>query len=614
MAPIDGKSSDPTSILKRVTSFLFDVRFLGVLGQVGFVIAVFLGFQFLAGNLVTNLSAYSSQFICSAAEGVTVGTNETAFKCAFDFMDNEAGFDISDTLVPFVNTDSYWWAFYVGLVNLFRVGVLGVVLTTIVGIVAGVARLSNNWLLSRIALGYVELIRNTPLLIQLFLIYFGVLQVLPDVKNSISVAGLPILLSNRGISMPWGRSTSVTALWIILVIVAYLISQLVGEYFNRREFETKKEQNPFLWSLCAFIFLVYGGWFLVPLLKGSLAFLSIGSVVLAIFLLLAVVEGGLMWWLLGKQELRTGINVNRYGWPIFLALTIAITGFAMSSSVSDPAVLVAEELSGVSSIQDVPALAIANAGVSTLDEVNALGEEALDEAAVTVCVIGDSSQEALAINQFVGRSVPYDLVRSKTVKQMSRKFGKNCQVVMASQAQASEMLDELDNSAGVGVTQSVVDEVPLNWTVPAREKLNIRGGIKLTPEFAAILLGLVIFYGGSLAEVVRAGIQSVSKGQTEAALALGLSEGQRLRLIILPQALKVIIPPTIGIYLSLIKDTSLGGTVGFQEMYSVTNTTINQSGRSAQLVLLMMIVYLTISLIFSGILNWYNSRITLVER
>ena len=612
MAKIDVNSSDPSSILTRVISFLFDVRVLGVLGQVAFIIAVFVGFQFLGGNLITNLSDYSAQFICASEEGTTTGTNETAFKCAFDFMDNEAGFDISDTLVPFVNTDSYWWAFYVGIINLLRVGLLGVVLTTIVGILAGIARLSNNWLLSQIALAYVELTRNTPLLIQLFLIYFGVLQVLPDVKDSISVAGLPILLSNRGISIPWGRSTSVTALWLILVIVAYIISQLIGEYFNRREQKTQKEQNAFLWSLFAFIFLVYGGWYLVPLLRGALAFLSVPSVILTIFLILAAVEGVLMWWLLGRQEQRTGIDVNRYGWPIFLAVSITIAGFAMSSSASNPAILLAQETAAIESIDDLSALAIANAGVSTLDEVNALDEEALAEAAVTVCVIGDSSEETLVINQFSGRNIPYDLVRSKTVRQTARKFGKNCQVVMATQTQINEILDELDNPTDV--TQTVVNEVPLNFTIPVQEKLNVRGGFKFTPEFAAILFGLVIFYGGSLAEVVRAGIQAVSKGQTEAAMALGLSESQRLRLIILPQALKVIIPPTIGIYLSLIKDTSLGGTVGFQEMYSITNTTINQSGRSAQLVLLMMIVYLTISLIFSVVLNWYNSRITLVER
>jgi len=612
MAQIDGKSSEPTNFLKRVTSFLFDVRVLGVLGQVAFVVALFLGFQFLGGNLITNLSEYSAQFICSAEEGARVGTNETALKCAFDFMDNEAGFDISDTLVPFVNTDSYWWAFYVGVINVLRVGLLGVLLTTLVGVLVGIARLSNNWLLSRLALGYIELTRNTPLLIQLFLIYFGVLQALPDVKDSISVAGLPILLSNRGISIPWGRTTAVTAIWLILVIVAYIISQLVGEYFNRKEVETEKEPNSFLWSLFAFIFLVYGGWYLVPLLQGSLGFLSTPNLILTIFLLLAVAEGVLMWWLLGKQERRTGIDVNRYGWPIFLALTITLAGLAISSTVSDPAILLAEESSAISVIEDVASLAIANAAVSTLDEVNALEGDALKEAAVTLCVIGDSSEEALAINQFTARNVPYDLVRSKTVKQASRKFGKNCQVMMASQSEISELLNELDNPGGV--TQTVVNEAPLNFTVPKQEKLNVRGGIKLTPEFAAILLGLVIFYGGSLAEVVRAGIQAVSKGQTEAAQALGLSESQRLRLIILPQALKVIIPPAIGIYLSLMKDTALGGTVGYQEMYSITNTTINQSGRSAQLVLLMMIVYLAISLIFSVILNWYNNQITLVER
>jgi general L-amino acid transport system permease protein len=117
-----------------------------------------------------------------------------------------------------------------------------------------------------------------------------------------------------------------------------------------------------------------------------------------------------------------------------------------------------------------------------------------------------------------------------------------------------------------------------------------------------------------MAEIVRAGIQSVTRGQYDAARALGLNNNQRLRLVVLPQALKVIIPPLIGIYLSLMKDTSLGIAIGFPEMYSVAYTTINQSGRSLQLVLLMMLVYLTISLVFSLLLNWYNERAKLVER
>ncbi len=129
-----------------------------------------------------------------------------------------------------------------------------------------------------------------------------------------------------------------------------------------------------------------------------------------------------------------------------------------------------------------------------------------------------------------------------------------------------------------------------------------------------MLLGLVLFYGGSLAEIVRAGILSVSKGQTEAARALGLAEGQRLQLIVLPQALRVIIPPGIGVALSLAKDSSLGIAIGFPDMYAVSYTTMNQSGRILQIFVLMMLVYMLISLGFSVLLNWFNERMKLVER
>ena len=155
---------------------------------------------------------------------------------------------------------------------------------------------------------------------------------------------------------------------------------------------------------------------------------------------------------------------------------------------------------------------------------------------------------------------------------------------------------------------------PIVWSLPVLEGRNFYGGSRLRPEFTALLVGLTLFYGAQLAEIVRAGIQSVSRGQYDAARALGLDRNQRLRLVVLPQALKVIIPPLIGVYLSLMKDTSLGIALGFPDMYSVVFTTINQSGRSLQLVILMMLVYLTISLVFSLILNWYNERTKLVER
>jgi len=145
-------------------------------------------------------------------------------------------------------------------------------------------------------------------------------------------------------------------------------------------------------------------------------------------------------------------------------------------------------------------------------------------------------------------------------------------------------------------------------------RLNVAGGVKLSPEFSALLIGLIIYTAAFIAEIVRAGIQSVPKGQTEAARALGLTEGQRLQLVVLPQALRVIIPPLTSQYLNLTKNSSLAIAIGFPDLYSVAYTTINQSGRAVQLILVVMLTYLVMSLATSGLLNWYNERVKLVER
>ncbi|MCA9989456.1 MAG: ABC transporter permease subunit, partial [Anaerolineales bacterium] len=151
-------------------------------------------------------------------------------------------------------------------------------------------------------------------------------------------------------------------------------------------------------------------------------------------------------------------------------------------------------------------------------------------------------------------------------------------------------------------------------SVPRIEGLNFVGGLKLTPNFAAILIGLVLYTGAFIAEIVRAGIQSVAKGQSEAARALGLSESQRLQLVVLPQALRVIIPPMTSQYLNLAKNSSLAIAVGYPDLWSTAFTTLNQSGRAIQVFVLVMGVYLTLSLSISFLLNWYNRRIALVER
>ena len=159
-----------------------------------------------------------------------------------------------------------------------------------------------------------------------------------------------------------------------------------------------------------------------------------------------------------------------------------------------------------------------------------------------------------------------------------------------------------------------IAETPVRISVPRIEGLNFIGGIKLTPSFAAILIGLVLYTGAFIAEIVRAGIQSVAKGQTEAARALGLSESQRLRLVVLPQAMRVIIPPLTSQYLNLAKNSSLAIAVGFADLWAIAYTTLNQSGRSVQVFMIVMAAYLTLSLSISFMLNWYNRRIALVER
>ncbi|MEK7809904.1 MAG: ABC transporter permease subunit [Chloroflexota bacterium] len=150
--------------------------------------------------------------------------------------------------------------------------------------------------------------------------------------------------------------------------------------------------------------------------------------------------------------------------------------------------------------------------------------------------------------------------------------------------------------------------------VPELQGFNFSGGLTLSPEFSALLIGLSIYTGGFIAEIVRAGIQAISKGQTEAARALGFSWWQTLRLIILPQAMRVIIPPLTSQYLNLTKNSSLAVAIGYPDLLSISNTISNQTGRSIEMITIIMAIYLSLSLITSAILNWYNNKVRLVER
>jgi general L-amino acid transport system permease protein len=339
----------------------------------------------------------------------------------FGFWHNAAGFDISQTLIPYSsNVSTYGKAFWVGLLNTLLVGGLGIVLATALGFVIGIARLSSNWLVSRAASGYVETIRNIPLLLQLLFWYNAVLKSLPETRESLSLFG-SFFLNNRGLVLP------------------------------------------------------------APVTQPGFA--AVGSA----FVLALVLAIALAFWARKRQE-QTGAQA-----PV-----------------------------GIVSLALLVALPL-----------------------LTFLIAGR----------------------------------------------------------------------PLSFDFPLAGRFNIAGGMEVLPEFAALLLGLSIYTAAFIAEVVRAGILAVSKGQTEAAYSLGLRVNPTLRLIVVPQAMRVIVPPLTSQYLNLIKNSSLAVAIGYPDLVQVfTGTVLNQTGQAVEVVAITMLVYLTISLVTSFSMNIYNSRMALVER
>jgi general L-amino acid transport system permease protein len=165
-----------------------------------------------------------------------------------------------------------------------------------------------------------------------------------------------------------------------------------------------------------------------------------------------------------------------------------------------------------------------------------------------------------------------------------------------------------------GVIGWFVGGMPNHWNIPTKGEFAVEGGASLTPEFLAVLLGLVLYTAAFVAEVVRSGIQSVPRGQSEAAQALGLGKGQEMQKVLLPQALRVIIPPMTNQYLNLTKNSSLAVAIGYPDVVSISNTALNQTGRAVECIAIIMLVYLTTSLSTSFFMNWYNSRAAIKER
>jgi general L-amino acid transport system permease protein len=341
-----------------------------------------------------------------AAQGIASG---------FGFLANTAGFGVSQSLIPYSETDSYTQVFLVGLVNTLVVSVIGIFFATIIGFAVGLERMSPNWLLARIAGAYIELIRNLPLLFQLLFWYLAVLAALPVPRQSISLWN-SFYLSNRGFSLPKPIGAAGFDAFAIAIVVAIVGALLLRRYARRKLFQS-----------------------------GRL------------------------------------IRV----WPTAIGLLIGL-----------------------------PVLAVAL-------------------------------------------------------------FGR-----------------------------------PVTFEYPELRGFNFSGGSRLIPEFVALVLALSTYTAAFIAEIVRAGVQSVHRGQAEAGASLGLSRGATLRLIVVPQALRVILPPLTNQYLNLTKNSSLAVAIGYPDLFSVfAGTTLSQTGQAIEVIVITMGVYLAISLITSAIMSFYGWRL-----
>jgi general L-amino acid transport system permease protein len=545
--------------------FWRDVRVLGIFGQVIFMALVVGGLAWLISNFVRN----------AQAQGLRLG---------FDFLTTTAGFDIAEG-IEYDAQDSFGRALWVGIVNTIRVSFFGIILTTLLGLFTGIARLSNNWLVSKIAEVYIEIIRNIPLLVFLFFIHFGVTLQLPPVNDSIQPLGWPVFLNQRGVALPGLTPTLGFPLWLAFIVLAVILVMALWTIQSRQEEQTGKSINKVGSATWAFLIVVAMGWFVIG------AFVS-------------------------DQAIMTASSRNIDSFDDFESIymakvdKIALAELGVEKAALD--LLTSSEAMGDYASQLTARLNEGELAPPEIENIQAQ-LDVLTAPAITLCSVTDTASEVNAASQLRSRGIPVKLSSKDSIDESSRAYAAgDCDLLAGGQAElAAEraILEAPDAHELIPIKVT-----PLITNIPAPAGFNIQGGTKLGPEFASVLFALFVYHGAFAAELVRAGILSVSKGQTEAARALGLTDGQRLRLIVLPQALRVIIPPMTSNYLSLAKNSSLAVAVGYQELVSVGNTVMNQSGFAIQVIIIFMFSYLIISLTISAFLNWYNKKVALVER
>ncbi|GAB4441531.1 MAG: hypothetical protein Kow0031_23560 [Anaerolineae bacterium] len=546
--------------------FWRDVRILGIIGQLIALVLVLSGLGWLVSNFLQN----------AENQGLKIG---------FDFLNTTAAFDIAEG-IEYSATDTFGRALWVGIVNTIRVSFLGIVLTTILGTVLGIARLSTNWLISRIATVYIEIVRNVPLLVLLFFLYFAVILKLPAVKDSIQPLGMPIFLNQRGVNLPSLEPTVGFPVWLAFLILGVILVMALWTIQSRQEERTGQPTNKLATAFVAFLLVMATGWFVTGAFITNQAFMSPASRNIDNF---------------DDLEAIYMLRIDKDALKESGLTTQEADSFRFPEDIENYKIELNQQIAEATAAgEDTAALE------ARLD--------ALTGANITVCGVKGSVGVVNAASQLRQNDIQVKIDDEDSMSKAANNYadGDNCDLLVGTDAELAAARTLLDEPQAHEIISTPVPPLVVNTPAPAG--FNIQGGAGLSPEFAALLAGLVIYTSAFAAEIVRAGILAVSKGQSEAARALGLSDGQRLRLIVLPQAMRVIIPPMTSQYLNLTKNSSLAVAIAFPDLVAVGNTVLNQSGFAVQVILVFMASYLTLSLSISAFLNWYNKKVALVER
>lgn len=546
----------PPQLNFRLPAILRNLQVLQAIAQVAFVIIFVSLFFLLWSNISSTLQARN-------------------LVPSFDFLNNRAGFDISESPDWYEPSGTYGQAFTVGIINTLRIVTVGLVLATVSGILLGIFLLSRNWLVKTVARVYVEIIRNTPLLVQLIFWYFVVMFSLPTDS---------ITFPNEGIFV------------LPLRVLIYPIVLLAVWILMRRGILPRHSAEGVLIGAIA-IELAY------TLFGATVPIILIINVLGGAFILLAL-----------NPNLRTNVRGQLTGAGIVALAQTILTGvvgvLVMNNTL--PADAVWSEL--------YPAAYLSRSAIVFPEIATTHTFQTWLIFVLVGVVIGYGVYRYLfAYAERTGRLIPSGIYGFLVLVVIAG-IG---WVIVSNQPAPTEVtirnevvsVEQAREAGAITFKQEPqISTLPVIASMPVRGRFRFEIGTLITPEYVALLIGLVVYTAAFIGEIVRAGIQAVPFGQIEASRAMGLSTSQTLRLVVMPQALRLIIPPMSNQYLNLSKNSSLAIAVAFADTYQVGQTMMNQSGQSVTGFTLILVTYLSMSLVISVVMNIVNSRFQLKSR